>query len=331
MLMAAVIALFLGGTPSFGQDVPVEVSYSAMRDVALHLNLIGTVQPQIATTVSSQMDGQIKRVRVNEGDAVRKGDVLAELDKDIFGVKLAQARARCAQAEAEHQRMRRLVEQNLTSLEKVQQVETQQALRKADRKLAEIALAHATIRSPISGFVARKYAEIGEWITKGGKIADVIKTDKVYALTSVPEQHIGRIHPGLVATVSCDAYGNELFPGKVKYIIPQADKSHAFPIKIEVDNADGRLKSGMFVRVDLAISRPEKVLMVPKDAIVKNGGEAVVFLVEDGKARMIPVRTGRADGDYVAVEGSLMPGAAVVVTGNENLKDGAPVKVMRRF
>ena len=332
LLLAGLTVLSVTAGPSFGQGIPVEAGRAVMRDISLRLDLIGMVQPQISTSVSAQVSGQIRQVYVNEGDAVRKGDVLAELNKDIIEVKLAQAEARCKQTENEFLRVKQLVEQRLTSLEKVQQVETELALRSADCKLAEITLAHATIRSPISGFVARKYVEIGEWISAGDTIVDVIKTDIVYALTAVSEQHIGRIRTGLKATISCDAYGEVPFQGTLKYIIPEADeKSHTFPVKIEVGNADGRLKSGMFVRVDLPVSHAEEVLMVPKDAIIKNGGEAVVFLVVDGKVRMVPVKTGRNDGDYVAVEGDLKPGATVVVTGNENLRDGVAIKVVRTF
>lgn len=330
LLLANVTALVLGGGPSFGQGRPVEVSRSVVRDVALRLNLVGTIQPQISTTVSAEAAGRIERVCVNEGDEVLEGGVLAELDRDIVEVRLAQAAARLRQAEDEFQRVRKLVERDLTSQEKMQQAETELALRKADHRLAEIALEHATIRSPISGVISRKYAEMGEWINAGGKIADVIKTDMVYVLTSVPEQHIGHIQAGLKATVSCDAYGERTFSGAVKYIIPQAEgNSHAFPVKIEVGNADNRLKSGMFVRVDLAMARAKKALTVPKDAVVKDGGETYVFQVEGSKARRVPVKTGRADGNSVAVEGDLSPGAPVVVTGNEGLKDGAEVKVVR--
>ena len=330
--LAGMVALAAGGSPCFGQGIPVEVSRAVVRDMALHLDLVGTIQPEISTTVSAQISGQIKQVCVNEGDAVREGDVLAELDRDMIDVRLAQARARCRQTEGEYERVRKLAQKNLTSLEKMRQIETELALRKADCRLAEITLAHATIRSPMSGFIARKYAEIGEWINAGGTIADVIKTDRVYALTAVPEQHIGHVRKGLEATVSCDAYGDEPFPGTVKYIIPQTDgKSHAFPIKIEVDNADGRLKSGMFGRIDLAISRAEEAILVLRDAVVKDGENRFVFQIVDGKAQRVQVRTGRTDGEYVVVEGALPAGATVVVTGNEGLKDGAEVNVVRTF
>jgi len=330
--MAGAFAVSIAGEPAYGQGVPVEAGHAVMRDIALRLDLIGAIQPHISTTVGTQQSGQIEQVLVNEGDAVQKGDVLAELDKDIIEVKLEQAEARRRQTEDEYVRASKLVEQRLTSLEKVQRVETELALRRADLKLAKISLAHATIRSPITGFVSRKYVEIGEWISAGRSIVDVIKTDLVYAVTAVSEQHVGRIRPGLKASISCDAYGSETFQGTLRHIIPEADeKSHAFPVKIEVSNADGRLKSGMFVRVDLPVSQSELVLMVPKDAVVKNGGEAVVFVVEDGKARMVPVRTGRTDGDYVAVEGELGSGVTVVVTGNEELKDGAAINVVRTF
>ena len=173
---------------------------------------------------------------------------------------------------------------------------------------------------------------MGEWISAGGKVANVIKADRVHVVTSVPETHIKAIHPGLAAEIVCDAYEGERFPGTVKTVIPQADNnSHAFPVKIEVDNADGRLKAGMFARVALPVSRSERVVMVPKDAVVMGGDGEHVFELDGDKVKRIQIETGRTEGDYVVVTGGLSGSVPLVVTGNEGLRDSAEVKVVREF
>ena len=324
--------LLTGGTGFAYGQTPVEISRSVVKDLADHLNLVGTVYPELASTVSAEMAGRVERVRVSEGDRVRKGDALAELDRRMIEVRLEQTRARLKQAEDEYERIQKLAEKDLASPERAQRIETELALRKTELRMAEIALENSTIRAPFAGLVAWKHVEVGEWISAGGKVANVIKSDRVHVVTSVPETHIKTIHPGLLAGITCDAYEGERFSGTVITIIPQADNnSHAFPVKIEVDNADGRLKAGMFARVDLPVSRSERVVMVPKDAVVMSAGGEHVFELDGDKVKRIQIETGRTEGDYVVVTGGLSTAVPLVVTGNEGLSDGAEVKVVGEY
>jgi RND family efflux transporter MFP subunit len=116
----------------------------------------------------------------------------------------------------------------------------------------------------------------------------------------------------------------------VKHIIPQADlASRTFPVKIEVANTpDTILKAGMFARVTLRPGAAQTTLFVPKDAVVRRAAEQVVFVVQEGKARLVPIKTGRAqEGTVEVVDGQLKAGDTVVVTGNEALQDQAAVLV----
>ena len=277
------------------------------------------------------MAGKIAAVHVEESHAVKKGQILAELDQSMVAMRLAQAQARLEQTETEYERIKKMVEQNLMSLERLQQTKTNFALQKADRDLAQLVVDHTKIRAPFNGVIAWRHVDPGEWINTGGKIVDITQTDRVYVITSISEQHIRHIQKGIAASITCAAYPREIFTGNVHLLIPRADQnSHAFPIKIEVPNADGRLKSGMFARVDLAIDRADQVLLVPKDAVVNISGDKYVFVVEENKAKRIKIQTGRAEESYIEVEGDLAPETPVIVTGNETLRDGAEVRIINQ-
>ncbi|MFT5369829.1 MAG: membrane fusion protein (multidrug efflux system) [Candidatus Latescibacterota bacterium] len=311
---------------------PVEVAQSMVRDVALSLKLVGTVDPLLSATVSAEMAGRVDGMLVDEGDRVKEGQVLARLDGDVIRVRLVQAQARLKQAETEYQRMVKLMEQNLASLERLQEIETEVVLRKADVDLAHLSLDHTAIRSPFSGVVAGVYVEKGEWINTGGRVADVIQTDQVFVLTSVPEKHVRHLKPGIPAVITCDAYPDAQFDGAIHLVFPRGDaKSHAFPIKIIVPNVDDKLKAGMFARVNLEVDQGARLTLVPKDAVVNIAGEKYVYTLADSLVHRVKVQVGRSEDDYVVVDGDLALGATVVVTGNETLRDNAKVTVVRKY
>jgi HlyD family secretion protein len=180
------------------------------------------------------------------------------------------------------------------------------------------------IRAPVSGFITTRYAEVGQWIERGGKVADIIDLAAVLVRVPVHERDIRLVQAGDEAVVTLDALPNRTFSGRVKYITPQADlASRTFPVRIEVLNTpDTAIKAGMFARVTLRTGTVQPSVFIPKDAVVRRAGGQLVFVVEDAKARLVPIKTGRThEGLIEVVEGQLGPGDTVVVTGNEMLQD----------
>jgi RND family efflux transporter MFP subunit len=140
----------------------------------------------------------------------------------------------------------------------------------------------------------------------------------------VHERDIRLVQVGDDAMVTLDALPDRTFTGDVRHITPQADlASRTFPVKIGVRNTpDHAIKAGMFARVTLRTGSAQPSLFVPKDAVVRRANGAVVFVVEDAKARLVPIKTGRThEGLIEVVEGQLKRGESVVVTGNEALQD----------
>jgi RND family efflux transporter MFP subunit len=182
----------------------------------------------------------------------------------------------------------------------------------------------------VSGFITRRYTEVGQWLEQGGKVADIVDLRTVLVRIPIHEKDIGRLQIGDTATILFDAFPERPFTGTVKHIIPQADPaSRTFPVKIEVVNTpDSALKAGMSARVRLRSGMTQSAVLVPKDAVVRQAANQVVFVVQEEKARMVPIKTGRAyDGLIEVLDGTLKPGDTVVVTGNETLRDQAAVTV----
>lgn len=368
------------------------------KPVRGEIQVIGTVEPNISTTVSAEVSGVIERFDLREGDRVVKGrTVIAQLKRTDREIALREAQAVVARAKEEWEKLKKgyrpeevnqrraevaerkalmeraekdlarakdLYADGAISIQELQREEANyvaarsqyekalEALREAETgyQQEDIAKAEAeyrqaqaaydriadelektAIRSPINGFIVKKHAEVGQWVSAGGKIADVVDLDKVQIVTLIAEKEIGQISVGDRATITVDTYPGRTFVGRITHIVPQADlNSRAFPVKIEVDNSKGQpLKGGMLARVSITYGVPRPTLLVPKDAVVRRGDQQIVFVVNEQKAHLQQVVTGRAvDGFLEIVDGKLKVGNVVVVTGNEVLRDGAPVRIV---
>ena len=195
-----------------------------------------------------------------------------------------------------------------------------------------------TIRAPFVGYVVTKHTEVGQWVSQGDPLVEVVELDPVEIRISVPSAYVAHLREGMTGHVRVDGVPGELFTGKIWRIVPQADlRSRTFPVKMRLANPkrpEGHLlKSGMLVHVTLAVGSKKMALLVPKDALVLEGGATSVFAVgADSMAKKISVETGIATGPLIeikAVQGTLRVGDRVVVRGNERLRPGLPVEIVR--
>lgn len=196
---------------------------------------------------------------------------------------------------------------------------------RVDRIVDEIR--RSTVIAPISGYVVRKHVEVGAWVQPGTPVADLIALDPVEVTGPVGEREIRRVRVGEAARVTVDAYPGRAFDGRITAVIPGADPaSRTFPVKVAVANPEGLLKAGMFARVAVRTGKGRTAVFVPKDAMVRRGGQDFIFLVDGGLAELVRVRAGTEVDGLVEIEGDgLAAGRPVVTLGNEFLQPGTPV------
>jgi HlyD family secretion protein len=367
------------------------------QSVAGTIDVVGTVEPHLATTLSAEIGGLTLRFDLREGDAVQAGEtVVAQLKASDLELALAEAQAERSRAQhmaqkltrglrpeeidekrAEVQERKTWMEKYAKDLDRAESLRSRSIASVSDYDLVEstylaakaqyeralqslrvatlgtrqedVAAAAAdvqrlqakvqrlradvektTVYAPVSGWITQRYTEVGQWIERGEKIADLIDLSVVFIRVPIHEKEIGRVRVGDVATVSLDALPGRTFAGRVKHLIPQADAaSRTFPVKIEVSNtADLAFKAGMSARVQLRSGVARPTVLVPKDAVVRVAGKPGVFVIRDDKASRVPIKTGRSHNALIEVlEGALKPGDRVVVTGNETLRDQAEVVI----
>ena len=320
---------------------PVEVAPVTKEAVEKQVTLIGTVFPLRKSVLASEVEGLVERLFVEEGAFVKKGDKIAELGSSVYELQLKEAEAarketeqRYLQAQSDLERSKDLVEKGFVPEKQLldDRFRTDALLKRLQQHEAEIdrlkdILSKTSIVASFSGEVVTKHTEVGQWVSKGGPVVTLIDLSRVHVRVAVPERYVFRLEVGQPAFVTADALGGETYEATIDAIISEGDaEARTFPVKFEVVNRGFKLKSGMLARTTFSTGYSRKGLLVPKDALVNQGQTVVVFVVEDGMARQVPVRVEGYHGSKAEVAGRVRAGDPVVVRGNERLRDGQPVQ-----
>jgi multidrug efflux pump subunit AcrA (membrane-fusion protein) len=186
----------------------------------------------------------------------------------------------------------------------------------------------APVPSTLSGIVGRVYLDRGADVTLGTPVALVVDASSVRARADVPERYAGRVKLGQDVRVEVEAYPDHVFRGRVTKESPVVDPdTRSAPIEVDLDNADGRLRSGMFAKMTIVVARRSNAVVVPKEALVE-GSSPSVFVIKDGKASSRALKLGLVNDVQAEVLDGLKPGESVAVFGLYGLKDGSPVEVL---
>ncbi len=338
------------------RGVPVAVNVVAVqpRDMAETLELSGTLEAKRQVALTPRIAGRLEEVRVELGDRVARGQVVARLDSADLENRLRQAEAALASAQAGVARQRvdaqeaaRQLRTDLDLLAKdfiarqevasdkarldaaraaVRAAEADAARQRAALAEAREALSQATLIAPMAGLVAQRHADPGAMVSASSPVVTLVAPDLLETVAFVPESALVRIRLGTPATLSVDALPQRVFSGQVDRISPVVvPETREGQVEIAVKSAGGALRPGMFARVTLRLRTLPQVPALPQDALVVRQGTEGVFLAEEDKAHFRPVTTGLRAGGWVQLQAGPALGAKVVTLGNHLLQDGTPI------
>lgn len=340
------------GGPAGSRPQPVSVGQARQQDIRVVVNAIGTLTALNTAVVRARVDGELKALRFKEGQQVRAGQLLAEIDPRAFQVALAQAEGQLArdQAQLKNAQLDLTRYQDLLAKDSIarQQVDTQDALVrqlqgtvKADQAAvdsARLQLSYTQVLAPIGGRLGLKQADLGNVVrasdTNG--IVSITQTQPIAVVFAVPETHLAQINRQLKANqpLPVEAWDREqrqrLASGRVTSTDNAIDSATGtIRLKAEFANADGALFANQFANIRLQIDQLSGVLAVPVPAVQRGTPGTFVYAVQDdGAVQVRRVRLGATDGDWVQVEGELAAGERVVTDGADRLRDGAKVEVI---
>lgn len=338
------------GGPGGGRPVPVSVKAAVQADVNVYTNALGTVSPVNTVTVRSRVDGQLVSVAFREGQMVKEGDLLAQIDPRPFQVQLAQAEGQLAKdeallgnARADLERYRTLFQQDSIAR---QQLDTQAALvrqyeatLKADQAAienAKLQLSYARITAPLSGRLGLRQIDPGNIVRSGDANGLVVITQvqPVNVVFPIPEDSLPPVIRKLRANerLPVEAYDRagklRLATGTLLTADNQIDPATGtIKLKAQFANADSALFPSQFVNVRMRVDVLKGAVVVPGAAIQRGTPGTFVYVVDaERKASVRRVQLGPVDGDNIVVEG-VQPGEAVVYDGAERLREGATVEL----
>ncbi len=292
----------------------------------------GIFIPVQELSFQAENSGRVVRVLVEEGDRVRKGQTLAVIKGDQLSVKVQSAEATYNNAVADHKRYENAYKTGGVTKQQLDQAKLNLANAKAMLDDAKISLGDATIRSSINGIVNSRSIEPGSVVSSGTPLFELVNVSTLKLKVTVDESHIAHLKPGNPIKVKASVYPDKEFNGKITFIAPKADASLNFPVEIEIANtSENDLKAGMYGTAVFTSAAAEQtpVILIPRTAFVGGVGNNQVFVVNEDKAFLTKIVSGRILGEKVEVLSGLKEGDIVVTRGQINLKDGATVQIVK--
>lgn len=374
-LLFRVLAVSLSGAfiaPAIAQGPPpASVRVDAAREEVLMIprSVTGEIVSLRRSLLAAQADGFVIELTINAGDAVKKGDTIARLDGEIAELELRRAQADLRAARGvvmerqasldrfnrDYERTKTLVDRGSATPSSLDAAEanvrtTEALLMQAQAMVSEgeaqVALAERRVRdmtivAPFDGRIVRKDSELGEWLTPGDTVAEIVSLTELEARIDVPEHLVGYLGEdlGSIAMTVPGLAKNADTTARILAVIPQGDSlSRMFPVRLSVSDEGGRLRPGMSVTAFIPTGSTEPVLTIHKDAVLRDDAGLFVFMAVPGgnsgnpevRGQAVPARISRlfAAGDRVAIRaGQVRPGSFLLVEGNERVFPTQPLIV----
>lgn len=305
-------------------SVQVQRLVAQLRDASVVVR--GRTEALEAVDVKAQVDGAVEALHFKEGDFVKAGQVLCELQVNDRAAKVEQARAQVAETEQKYNADLALAKDGY--LAKTILAESQTALdtARATERTNEIDLANTTIRAPFAGRVDTRYVNAGDLMKNGDKCARLIAPEPFLAVGAVSEHDVAKIRVGDPATATL--VSGEVVQGRVRFIATSADPAtRTFALEVELPNADGKLRDGVSADIRIPVRNVEAMKISPGILVLSDGGVVGVRVVENGIVHFRPVQIVSDNPDGMWVTG-LRNGADVITVGQEYVTEGAHVKAV---
>ena len=321
-----------------GPAKPVMVEATKVRQMTMRddAEAVGSLRSRRSVVLRPEISGRITQLNFSDGQRVRKGQLLVQLDDQLPRAQVQQSRAELSIARANHKRNQELVAQGFISQRSVDESAANLEVAEAKLALAEATAQRLRILAPFDGVAGIRGVNVGDYLKDGADIVNVEDLDAVYVDFRLPERLQNKVKTGQTARVAFDALPGVQYSAVVLAINPQIDADgRSLAVRGCIDNRRLQLRPGMFARVTAVFGERSDANVVPEEAIVPDGAAPYVLRVvagtEEGSqvAKRTPVRLGARTPGFVEVVEGLSPMDVVVTAGQQRLqRDGMAVRVV---
>jgi membrane fusion protein (multidrug efflux system) len=317
-----------GGSQAKGREAPL-VSVAAAESMRFvdRIDAVGTARANEQVTLAAPVTERILRLNFDDGAFVQRGQIVAVLAAGQENAQLAEAGARAREANQQLNRLQQLKSRGFATNSALDSQVALAGQAKAQAAEARASIGDRVIRAPFSGWASLRNISAGAVVTAGTEIAQISDVSKIKLDFAVPETLLAQIKPGQTIEARAAAYPDQPFRGTIATIDAVLNaETRAATVRAILANGDRKLKPGMLLSVTIE-SAARTSLAVPELAVVGEGDQSFVFVIDGDKAKRVPVKTGIRQAGKVEILEGLRPGQRVVTEGVVKISDGQKVRL----
>ena len=298
--------------------------------ISNRLNLPGSIEAWTYLDLTAKIAGTVEEVLVNEGDMVKKNDILLKIESDDYRIALERAQAAYKLAKADYERDKSVYSKGVIPPAELEARETGMQTAKADLDNAQLRYERCQVKAPIDGVVRRLNAKTGMFLGVGDPIGEILQLDRVKAVIGIPESDVTAVRKLSEVDVEIKALGEYVVSGKIHFISSSPETlARLYRLELELDNPGHTILPGMFVRADIVKQSSKEALAIPFYSIISRNDEQYIFVENGGVVEKRAVKTGIMEGWMIEIIEGLEPGEHVVVEGHRDVEDGRKVQVVK--
>jgi len=309
--------------------VPVEVAEVKAGAIASYISATANLVAEDQVKVLAEAEGRVERLDVEEGDLVKKGQVLAVLVQDEAKIAKSKVELKASNTNAALLRAQDSFEQGLISSEAFDKLKMDHEIAQQEVAEAEWRLAKTVIRAPFTARVTERFITLGQHLRHGDELFTVADYDPLVARIYLPERDVIELEVGREVRITPAAGSDLSFTGRIRQIAPVVDTATGtVKVTVEAVQPPDGVRPGAFVSIDIVRERRAAALLLPRESVIRELRTAHVFVSEEGVALKKPVTLGIEEGELVEVLTGVAEGDAVVIAGQGGLDDGQKIKVL---
>jgi membrane fusion protein (multidrug efflux system) len=309
--------------------LPVSVHEVARGDIAAFHLANATMEAEEAVDVFSQVAGLIIGLHAEEGDHVRRGDLLAKVEEVDYKLLEAKQRENYEKCKNDFERMEKVYAKGIPSQVDYDNSKHNFEQAKIDWEQAKLNLERTAITAPIPGVISERHIKLGQRIQNHTRVYSLVNLKSIVAKVHIPEKDISSLRIGQKAILTTDSFPDAEFPGYIKRISPVVDPSSGtVKVTVALNNGNAPLKPGMFVTTKIITDVHKQTIVIPKKAVIYDGGIPVVFRVRDDIAEKILLKIGFTNAKTIEVLEGLEEKDLIVEVGQTGLRNESKVKIV---
>lgn len=309
--------------------VPVEVTTIAAGEISSYVLNNASLETEETVDIFPQVTGIVVKLRAEEGQYVKKGGVLLDIDDREYKLREEAARVNYDRQKNNYERSKNMFDKNLLSASEFEVANFNLEQARIEWDQAKLTLDYCNIKAPISGFISDRTVKLGDRLLTSTKVYSIVNPDLLLAKIHLTEKDALRTRAGQRAEILSEAIPEHKFTGEVDRVSPVVDPSSGMVrVTIRVADRQRLLKPGMFVNVHLITDTKRNAVLIPKKAVIYDDNQQFVYVVrQDTLAFKIPLKPGYTDRDRIEALHGLNIGDTIIVVGHSGMKDSTRVKI----